>query len=111
MDSIIEYSFPAAHLITEEEDGKKRVVKGQTIKQHCENVSKIAKGFAVCFGAEDAAALCGLAHDIGKYSKEFQKRIWSNGPKVDHSTAGAKELKRLKSLGLGCLYRYVDYQP
>lgn len=103
MDSIIEYSFPAAHLITEEEDGKKRVVKGQTIKQHCENVSKIAKGFAVCFGAEDAAALCGLAHDIGKYSKEFQKRIWSNGPKVDHSTAGAKELKRLKSLGFPCI--------
>ena len=66
MEAIKKYSFPAAHLITEEgEDGKKHVIKGQTIKEHCESVSNIAKGFAKSFGAEDAAALCGLAHDIG----------------------------------------------
>lgn len=104
METIKEYSFPAAHLITEEgEDGKKNVIKGQTIKEHCESVSNIAKGFAKSFGAEDAAALCGLAHDIGKYSKEFQRRIWEDGPKVDHSTAGAIELKTLKSLSFPCV--------
>lgn len=104
MDTIKEYSFPAAHLITEKgEDGKKSVIKGQTIKEHCEKVSNIAKGFAKSFGAEDVAALCGLAHDIGKYSKEFQRRIWEDGPKVDHSTAGAIELKTLKSLGFPCV--------
>ncbi len=104
MEAIKKYSFPAAHLITEEgEDGKKHVIKGQTIKEHCESVSNIAKGFAKSFGAEDAAALCGLAHDIGKYSNEFQRRIWEDGPKVDHSTAGAMELKTLKSLGFPCV--------
>ena len=30
-----------------------------------------------------------LLHDVGKFSNEFQDRILRNGPKVDHSTAGA----------------------
>lgn len=104
MDSIRIYSFPAAHLITEEDEyGEKRVIKGQTVKEHCENVSEIARRFAETFGAGDTAALCGLAHDIGKYSKAFQKRIWEDGPKVDHSTAGAIELKNLGSVGFPCV--------
>jgi [protein-PII] uridylyltransferase len=35
-----------------------------------------------------------LIHDLGKYSAEFQKRL-EGGRRVDHSTAGAKELKTL----------------
>lgn len=37
----------------------------------------------------------GLAHDIGKYSEAFQRRLLENGRKVDHATAGAVECARL----------------
>ena len=104
MGSVKKYSFFAAHLIVEEdENGGKCVIKGQTIEEHCKNVSIIARRFADPFGAGDAAALCGLAHDIGKYSKAFQKRIWEDGPKVDHSAAGAIELKKMGSFGFLCV--------
>lgn len=34
---------------------------------------------------------CGMLHDLGKYSKEFQRKIQNDtGERVDHSTAGAK---------------------
>lgn len=104
MDTIRKYSCPAAHIITsEDEHGNKYAEKCQTIKEHCENVSMIAGSFAKAFGAGDAAALCGLAHDIGKYSNVFQKRIWEDGPKVDHATAGALELRKLGSFGFPCV--------
>ena len=32
---------------------------------------------------------CGMLHDIGKYSEEFQKKIkYDTNEQVDHSTAG-----------------------
>ena len=103
MNQIRKYSLPAAHLRTEEdENGEKRVIEVQTIKEHCENVSATARKFAENFGAGDAAALCGLAHDIGKYSKAFQKRIWEDGPKVNHSSAGSIELKNMDFVGFPC---------
>ena len=37
-----------------------------------------------------------MLHDIGKYSKEFQKKIQENtNDKVDHATAGAQVCKEL----------------
>jgi len=34
---------------------------------------------------------CGMLHDLGKYSIEFQRKIQNDtGERVDHSTAGAK---------------------
>ena len=58
----------------------------------------MAEKFASEFGEENIGKIAGLYHDIGKYSKKFQKYIRqeSNG-KVDHSTAGARELFKLKS--------------
>lgn len=98
------YSMYAAHVIKEKDENDEEIItKAQSIKDHCEQVAELARSFAECFGAGDAAALCGLAHDIGKYSKEFQRRIWEDGPKVDHSTAGGKELCDLKSLGFSCV--------
>lgn len=61
----------------------------QSVKDHLMGTSDLAADFAADFGAEDQGRLIGLAHDIGKFSKEFQKRICDNGPKVDHSSAGA----------------------
>mgnify|MGYP000950898875 CR=1 FL=1 len=67
----------------------------QTIKDHLIEAAKLAGAFAAHFGASDEAYLCGIMHDIGKYSKAFQKRIYKESKKrVDHSGAGAFELKK-----------------
>jgi len=67
----------------------------QSIKEHLEGTAHLAKQFGDAFDNGDYAYVCGMVHDIGKYSKEFQKRIWENGPKIDHSTAGAIEINKL----------------
>lgn len=69
----------------------------QTILDHLQGTADRARDFASEFGCGDVGYLCGLMHDIGKYSEEFQKRIRDpkHSKKVDHSTAGAKELRRI----------------
>ena len=67
------------------EDGTRQ----QTIQEHLEGTAELAAEFACPFGGEEQARLAGLLHDIGKYSDAFQRRL-AGGPKVDHSTAGAK---------------------
>lgn len=69
--------------------------KYQTVNDHLENVAKLSGGFAKDFGAEKTAYVCGMLHDVGKCSREFQDRLLNNGPKVDHSTAGAIEAGEL----------------
>lgn len=66
----------------------------QTLQDHLTSTAKRAEKFALEFGCGDVGYLCGLMHDIGKYSGEFQKRIRDpeNAQKVDHATGGAKEL-------------------
>ncbi len=66
----------------------------QTLKEHLQGTAEKAKEFAEEFGCGDVGYLCGLMHDIGKYSVEFQNRIRDpeKFKKVDHSTAGAREL-------------------
>lgn len=68
----------------------------QSIKDHLEGTASLCADFASRFGAEDVGRLCGLAHDIGKYSVGFQNRILNDGKKVDHATAGAIECWRLR---------------
>ena len=74
------------------EDGRK-----QTVLDHLDNVAALCAEFASAFGAEEAGRLVGEAHDIGKYSKAFQKRL-SGGARVDHATAGAYECQKLKNI-------------
>lgn len=66
----------------------------QTIKEHLIGTAGKAERFAAAFACGDIGYLCGLMHDIGKYSDAFQQRISDpeHVKKVDHSTAGAKEL-------------------
>ena len=71
------------------EDGRR-----QTVGEHLRNTAALAAVFASRFGAARFGEVCGLAHDIGKYSPDFQKRILKGGARVDHSTAGAQELCR-----------------
>lgn len=66
----------------------------QSVQEHLLGTAEWAKKFADEFGCGDVGYLCGLVHDIGKYSNAFQRRICDpeHSRKVDHSTAGAKEL-------------------
>lgn len=63
----------------------------QTVLSHLQGTARLAKTFASLFGGEAQAELAGLAHDIGKYSLAFQKRLMGDTTPVDHSTAGAIE--------------------
>lgn len=63
--------------------------EGQLLKEHLENVSELAARFCLPFDASEDGRLCGLYHDIGKYSQAFQRRLSGSTEKVDHSTAGA----------------------
>lgn len=72
-----------------EDEGERRE---EDLIDHLTEVSQMAGEFADAFGARELAEQIGLAHDIGKYSNEFQNRILRGGGKVDHSTAGAYEL-------------------
>ena len=64
----------------------------QPLREHLENVANLTGKFAAEFRAAKLGKFLGWYHDIGKYSHGFQKRILENGPRVDHSTAGAIEL-------------------
>ena len=67
----------------------------QTVAEHLEGTARRSAAFAADFGSECHGRLVGLAHDIGKNSLAFQRRLKENGPKVDHATAGAIECARI----------------
>ena len=66
----------------------------QTVAQHLTGTAELCRGFAAAFGAEADGELAGLSHDIGKCTEEFQNRLLSGGPVVDHATAGAMACAR-----------------
>lgn len=68
------------------EDGR-----GQTVQEHLLGTAKRCAAFAEAFGAREQGELAGKAHDIGKYSQAFQRRILGAPDRVDHATAGAYE--------------------
>ena len=61
----------------------------QTIKEHSSGVGKFMREFALSDSFADLYEFCGLTHDIGKYSDDFQKYIAGSGNKVRHSIYGA----------------------
>lgn len=62
----------------------------QLLSEHLYGTGSLCREFANEFENGDFAAECGILHDIGKYSNEFQLRIRGEGKKCDHSTAGAQ---------------------
>jgi CRISPR-associated endonuclease/helicase Cas3 len=73
----------------------------QDIKTHLIGTAKRAYLFGEKFHNGDYSYICGMLHDIGKYSAKFQQKILNNtNATVDHSTAGAIEINnRLKLFG------------
>ena len=61
----------------------------QSVKEHLQGTAELAEKFAAKFRKADWGYCCGMLHDIGKYSKEFQRKIQENtNERVDHATAG-----------------------
>ena len=81
-----------AHLT---EDGRT-----QTILEHLKGTASLCSAFAAAFDAEAQGHLAGMAHDIGKYSAAFQRRL-HGGPKVDHASAGGFRVSESSTAG-GC---------
>ena len=59
-----------------------------------------AASFLKVTGCGDIARICGLLHDLGKYSREFQDRL-AGGRRCDHATAGAQVAMERFDLPLG----------
>lgn len=78
----------------------------QPLKEHLVNVSKLAGEFAAKFGNKEMGEVIGLAHDIGKYSKEFQKRLFGSKERVDHSSAGAQLMREKYRDIIGLILAY-----
>ena len=69
----------------------------QSCKEHCFNTAKYAKQSVEGIGIDDTAYLCGLLHDAGKYTDEFNKYIEASARgdnvakgSVIHSFAGLR---------------------
>lgn len=78
------------------EDGK-----AQTVEEHLRQTAERCAKFAANFGEAERGYMLGYAHDIGKCSAAFQKRLMG-GTKVDHATAGALECARAGEELMAC---------
>jgi len=78
----------------------------QTIVEHLEKTANMAGEFAAEFNAEEFGYVCGMLHDLGKYSTKFQQKLQGAILSVDHSTAGAQEAVNLYGEALGKLLAY-----
>lgn len=78
----------------------------QLLVDHLNNTAAMAKCFADRFHSGEFAYIIGLLHDIGKYSKEFQKKLKGENLRVDHSTAGAKEAVAIYGKIIGKILAY-----
>lgn len=87
----------AAHI---SDDG----LRVQSVKEHLDGTAKMCRKFGGEFGFEQIAYTCGILHDIGKYSAEFQKHIHGDPKTVDHSTAGAQVISKLFPCGTWLAY-------
>lgn len=63
--------------------------KTQTVQEHLTATAKLCSTFAGKIAMAQTGYLLGYTHDLGKFSHEFQKRLFEKGEKCNHSTAGA----------------------
>lgn len=69
--------------------------KWQKLKEHLKGTAELAAEMGRDAGISELARIAGLAHDLGKYSLDFQRRLDGSTQRVDHATAGAQELWKL----------------
>ncbi|WP_279340982.1 CRISPR-associated endonuclease Cas3'' [Intestinimonas butyriciproducens] len=63
-----------------------------------EGTAELAERFGAAFGSGDFARMTALAHDLGKYSSAFQRRLRGDPGRVDHSTFGAQAVRTVGGL-------------
>jgi len=78
----------------------------QPLDRHLDEVARRCGEFTSRFGAEPWGKVCGLLHDLGKFSQEFQARL-EGGRRVDHATAGARKVVEVFKPGFGRLLAYA----
>ena len=64
----------------------------QLLLDHLTNTGEIAAELGRDAGISELARTVALVHDLGKYSRAFQRRLEGSRARVDHSTAGAQAL-------------------
>lgn len=64
----------------------------QSLMDHLTGTAELAGQFARAFDCEKQGQATAKPHDLGKATIAFEHRLLHDGPIVDHSTAGAKEL-------------------
>lgn len=67
----------------------------QSVPEHLSGTANLASCFASDFNEPEIAKAIAMAHDIGKYSDEFQRRINGENLEVDHATCGARTMYEL----------------
>ncbi len=65
--------------------------KKQELKEHLINVARLSESYSV-EKLKRIVFLCGLYHDLGKYTNEFQKKIDDPQIRTSHSDCGAYEM-------------------
>lgn len=80
-----------AHTRPINENGVERT-EYQLLSDHECGVGTLCGQFAEAFGAQAEGHEAGVHHDDGKATAAFQHRLLDNGPKVDHATAGARNI-------------------
>ena len=79
----------------------------QPLLSHLNETARRAGEYAAAWDCALFAYLCGLVHDVGKYSAAFQKRVRGGQNRVDHATAGGQLLYEASSHSkLGILAAY-----
>lgn len=77
----------------------------QKLIDHLKGTAELAGKFADSFGKYEWGYCCGMLHDIGKYSSEFQNKIINDtNDRVDHATAGLQLCDKY-----GGHYTILDY--
>ena len=77
----------------------------QTVLEHSLNTAELSKQFATP-EFQEIAYIAGLAHDLGKWEKDFQKRMRGDSVSVEHSIDGAIEVNKLLPYPIGKLLAY-----
>lgn len=78
----------------------------QSLKEHLEEVARLAEKFAAVFNAGEWGLVAGRLHDSGKATKDFQRRLEGDSQRVDHATFGAR-LAQENAGKLGLLLSYI----
>jgi CRISPR-associated endonuclease/helicase Cas3 len=80
-----------AHTLTEDKSN------WQSLLDHLQNTAILAQKFGKSAGVSEFAYIAAIFHDLGKYSLAFQKRLEGSNEHVDHTSAGAIEIRKLFS--------------